>query len=79
MTDQLARGALRASDTVAIAGFDDLPEAAEIGLTTVHQDHIAKGAHAARMLLEPDTARTVTLPTRLVIRASVESSQPRRR
>jgi DNA-binding LacI/PurR family transcriptional regulator len=70
MTDQLARGALRASDGVAIAGFDDLPEAAEVGLTTVHQDHVAKGAHAARLLLEPDGPSEVMLPTRLVIRAS---------
>ena len=70
MTDQLARGALRAAPHLSVAGFDDLPVAAEIGLTTVHQDHVAKGAHAARMLLEPDTAREITLPTRLVIRAS---------
>ena len=70
MTDQLARGALHAAQHLAVAGFDDLPVAAEIGLTTVHQDHVAKGAHAARMLLEPNTAREITLPTRLVIRAS---------
>ena len=47
-----------------------LPIAADIGLTTVHQDHIAKGAHAARMLLDPTSARAITLPTRLVIRGS---------
>jgi DNA-binding LacI/PurR family transcriptional regulator len=70
LTDQLARGALRAAPELSVAGFDDLPVAAEIGLTTVHQDHIAKGAHAARMLLEPDTERTVTLPTTLVVRTS---------
>ena len=70
LTDQLARGALRAAPDLTVAGFDDLPEAADIGLTTVHQDHIAKGAHAARRLHEPDTEREITLPTRLVIRAS---------
>ncbi|WP_037498029.1 LacI family DNA-binding transcriptional regulator [Solirubrobacter soli] len=69
ITDQLARGALRAGD-IAVTGFDDLPEAAASDLTTVHQDHIAKGAHAARMLLDPDAPREVTLPTRLVVRGS---------
>lgn len=68
LTDRLARGAL--GNDIAVAGFDDLPEAAEHDLTTVHQDHIAKGAYAARMLLDPDAARAVTLPTRLVIRGS---------
>lgn len=68
LTDQLARGAL--GNAIAVAGFDDLPIAADIGLTTVHQDHIAKGAHAARMLLDPISPREITLPTRLVIRGS---------
>jgi DNA-binding LacI/PurR family transcriptional regulator len=70
LTDQLARGALRAAPELSVAGFDDLPVAADIGLTTVHQDHIAKGAHAARMLVEPETERTIVLPTRLVARTS---------
>jgi len=81
MTDQLARGALRAAADrglrvpadLAVAGFDDLPEAAAADppLTTVHQDHTAKGARAAELLLAPDAAPgEIVLPTRLVVRAS---------
>jgi DNA-binding LacI/PurR family transcriptional regulator len=70
LTDQLARGALRAAPQLSVAGFDDLPEAEQLGLTTVHQDHIGKGAAAARLLLQPDGPRAITLPTRLVVRAS---------
>ena len=82
MTDQLARGALRAAADLGLAvpgdlsvcGFDDLPEAAHSvpPLTTVHQDHGAKGAAAARLLLDPGGARPVdvVLSTRLVVRAS---------
>ena len=58
---------------MAVAGFDDLPEAAltDPPLTTVHQDHVGKGAAAARLLLEGDApSEPVVLPTRLVTRAS---------
>ena len=83
MTDQLAFGALRAAADVgldvpgelAVAGFDDLPDAAlaDPPLTTVHQDHAEKGATAARLLIdEPAGApRELVLPTRLVRRGSV--------
>ena len=81
MTDQLARGVLLAAaelglavpDDLAVAGFDDLPEAAltDPPLTTVHQDHVGKGATAARLLLEDGAPpEPVVLPTRLVARAS---------
>jgi len=81
MTDQLARGALRAAAEhglrvpadLAVAGFDDLPEAAATDppLTTVHQDHMAKGVRAADLLLTPEPAPSeVVLPTRLVVRGS---------
>jgi DNA-binding LacI/PurR family transcriptional regulator len=76
LTDQLARGALR--NEIAVAGFDDLPIAADLGLTTVHQDHVAKGAHAARMLLDPAAPREISLPTRLVIRESTARRAPSR-
>jgi len=80
MTDQLARGALRAAPHLSVAGFDDLPVAAEIGLTTVHQDHVqgcprradaARAGHRAR-----DHASDPPGHPRLYCRA--ESSQPRR-
>lgn len=82
MTDQLARGALRAAAElglavpadVAVCGFDDLPEAAlsDPPLTSVHQDHGGKGAAAARLLLGEQAAEPadIVLPTRLVVRAS---------
>ena len=82
MTDQLARGVLRAAaelglavpGDLAVCGFDDLPEAADSvpPLTTVHQDHGAKGEAAARLLLDPGGAgpADVVLPTQLVVRAS---------
>jgi DNA-binding LacI/PurR family transcriptional regulator len=81
MTDQLARGVLLAAaelgldvpGELAVAGFDDLPEAALTvpPLTTVHQDHVGKGAEAARLLLEGEAPpEPVVLPTRLVARGS---------
>jgi DNA-binding LacI/PurR family transcriptional regulator len=81
MTDQLARGVLlaaaelglRVPEDLAVTGFDDLPEAAltDPPLTTVHQDHVGKGATAARLLLEGDAPpEPVILPTRLVVRGS---------
>lgn len=50
MSDVLALGVLDAAD-VAVVGFDDIPEAAAAGLTTVRQDHRAKGRAAAGLLL----------------------------
>lgn len=77
ITDQLARGALAAAaelgldvpGDVSVTGFDDLAEAAEAGLTTVYQDHVGKGARAARILLDGGD-EDVVLPARLVLRAS---------
>jgi DNA-binding LacI/PurR family transcriptional regulator len=72
LTDQLARGATQVARELSIAGFDDLPESAtnDPPLTTVHQDHEAKGAAAARLLLDPPPDPVITLPTRLVLRGS---------
>jgi DNA-binding LacI/PurR family transcriptional regulator len=81
MTDQLARGVLLAAaeaglavpGELAVAGFDDLPEAALTAppLTTVHQDHVGKGAKAAQLLLDGVVPpKPVILRTRLVVRES---------
>jgi DNA-binding LacI/PurR family transcriptional regulator len=82
MSDELARGALRAARErgidvpreLSIVGFDDSPEAARSSpaLTTVRQPLEHKGATAARLLLEPEASATrhIQLPTRLVVRAS---------
>jgi DNA-binding LacI/PurR family transcriptional regulator len=62
---------------LAVIGFDDLPWAISLNppLTTVAQPAIEIGAHAADLLLNrianPDCpARTVTLGTQLIVRAS---------
>jgi DNA-binding LacI/PurR family transcriptional regulator len=59
---------------VAVAGFDDAPEAARRGLTTVRQPLVTKGRVAARMLhqlLSGDTdVEDVEVPTELVVRRS---------
>lgn len=81
-TDILALGALRAADArgikvpdqLSITGFDDVPEAAQAGLTTVSQPHAEKGRAAWELLSreardENGSARHV-LDTELVIRTS---------
>jgi DNA-binding LacI/PurR family transcriptional regulator len=77
-TDVLALGVaeeLRARDLdvpgdVSITGFDDVPAAAQAGLTTVRQPLVEKGREAGRLLMEPATEREVILPTELVVRGS---------
>ncbi len=84
-SDTMAFGALRTlerhgaavPDDVAVAGFDDLPQAAEAvpPLTTMRQDTGRLGIEAAhalfRLLNEKDAApQRVILPTELVIRQS---------
>ncbi|GAA4218059.1 LacI family transcriptional regulator [Streptosporangium album] len=64
---------------VAVVGFDDLPlaEAVEPALTVVAQDPAAIGRAAAVLLLarldgERSKARSVVVPTRLIVRGSGE-------
>jgi LacI family transcriptional regulator len=86
-TDLLAHGAIQAAHerdlpvpaAMSVVGFDDLPDAASTGLTTVHQPLADKGRIAARLLLQAlDGAITPTshveLPTRLIVRGS--TAQP---
>lgn len=71
--DALAVRGLRPGHDVSVAGFDDIPEAAAVGLTTVSQPAVRKGRIAAELLLEPPAdpaAGRVTLPTELIVRAS---------
>jgi DNA-binding LacI/PurR family transcriptional regulator len=71
--DALRARGLRPGRDVSVAGFDDIPEAAEVGLTTIHQPSAERGRIAGELLLDPPTdlaRRRVTLPTSLVVRAS---------
>jgi LacI family transcriptional regulator len=88
--DAMAAGALealdhdgvRVPDDVALAGFDDLPFAADLRppLTTIRQGVRDQGAEAARILSDlvrdPDRApRRVVLPTELVVRTSTVATR----
>jgi DNA-binding LacI/PurR family transcriptional regulator len=86
-TDLLAQGAIQAArdrdlpvpGALSVVGFDDLPDSAGTGLTTVHQPLADKGRIAARLLLQAldgaiTPASRVELPTRLILRGS--TSQP---
>ncbi|GAA1652511.1 LacI family DNA-binding transcriptional regulator [Actinoplanes couchii] len=79
--DQVAAGALKAlresglrvPDDISMIGYDDLPPAEDIGLTTVHVPHEELGRTAARMVLERESAGAghVMLGTHIVVRDSV--------
>jgi DNA-binding LacI/PurR family transcriptional regulator len=67
-----ARG-LQPGRDVSVIGFDDIPEAAAEGLTTVSQPAAERGRRSGQLLLDPpaDPAdSTVVLPTQLVVRAT---------
>jgi DNA-binding LacI/PurR family transcriptional regulator len=64
------RGVTPGSD-ISVVGFDDLPEAAEAGLTTVRQPVRDKGRLAAELLLDPERKdRRIVLPHELIVRSS---------
>ena len=54
---------------LSVAGFDDVPEAARAGLTTVHQPHADKGSAALRLLLD-EPRGSVLLPAELLPRST---------
>lgn len=56
---------------LSVAGFDDLPDAGFLGLTTVRQPIAEKGRLAGRLAMDPDyPQRQITLPVELIVRAS---------
>ncbi|GIE94122.1 LacI family DNA-binding transcriptional regulator [Paractinoplanes rishiriensis] len=82
--DQIAAGArqalrehdLRIPDDISMVGYDDLPPAEDIGLTTVHVPHEELGRTAVRLALEREGtgatgAAHVMLGTHIVVRDSV--------
>jgi DNA-binding LacI/PurR family transcriptional regulator len=69
----------RVPDDLSVTGFDDVPEAAAAGLTTVRQPMLEKGRVAGQLLLdegERPAARHVRLPTDLVLRLSTAAPRP---
>lgn len=69
--DAMADRGLVAGRDVSVAGFDDIPDAARAGLTTIAQPILDKGRIAAELLLDPErTPRQITLPHQLVVRTS---------
>jgi len=72
MTDRIALSVLQELDArawsrpVAMVGFDDIPDAARCGLTTIRQNAYEKGVLAVRTAL--DRLGPVCLPTELVVR-----------
>lgn len=70
--DALAERGLIPGRDVSVAGFDDLPGAAEgAGLTTIRQPIRDKGRLAAELLLDPGRQpRRIILPHDLVVRRS---------
>ncbi|MBM7790449.1 LacI family DNA-binding transcriptional regulator [Tenggerimyces flavus] len=70
--DALRQRGLTPGQDLSVVGFDDVPQAAEFGLTTIRQPMVDRGRMVGRMLLEPDTIaeRQVRLPTELVVRTS---------
>jgi DNA-binding LacI/PurR family transcriptional regulator len=71
--DALADRPVTERPSISVTGFDDIPEAAAAGLTTVRQPAEEKGRIAANLLLDPPAepgAGHVLLPTALVVRTS---------
>lgn len=89
--DLIALGALRAArdaglrvpDDVALAGFNDIAEAALLDLTTVHVPQEEMGQRAAQLLIarlegDPIAEPEVVLPAELVVRGSTSGRAARR-
>ena len=89
--DLIALGVIRAAreaglavpGELAVAGFNDTPEAALVGLTTVRVAQEDMGAQAARLLIarlegQPIAARRIVLPAELVVRTTTAVARERR-
>ncbi|HIT74241.1 MAG TPA: LacI family DNA-binding transcriptional regulator [Candidatus Avipropionibacterium avicola] len=71
--DAMRHRGLEPGRDISVVGFDDLPMAADAGLTTIRQPIAEKGRLAAELLLDPArTPRQIVLPHELVVRASTQ-------
>jgi DNA-binding LacI/PurR family transcriptional regulator len=71
---------LEAGRDISVTGFDDIPAAAALGLTTVRQPIREKGRLMARMLLDTSLQdQQIVLPTQFIPRASTGPAGPVRR
>jgi DNA-binding LacI/PurR family transcriptional regulator len=79
LSDVLALGAWDAAQErgltpgrdISITGFDDIPDAGFLGITTVHQPITDKGRMIGRLAMDPDyQPRQITLPIELIVRSS---------
>ena len=69
--DALNQRGLTPGRDVSVAGFDDLPDADFVGLTTVHQPIAEKGRLAGRLAMDPEhSPRQILLPIELKVRTS---------
>jgi len=56
---------------LSITGFDDIPDAGFLGITTVHQPITEKGRMIGRLAMDPAyPTRQITLPIELIVRSS---------
>ncbi|GAA3006730.1 LacI family DNA-binding transcriptional regulator [Streptosporangium longisporum] len=62
---------LRVPDDMSIVGYDDVPPAVDLGLTTVHLPHDELGRTAVRLALGRDVTGPTILGTHIVVRDSV--------
>lgn len=76
----LSQRGLAAGTDLSVSGFDDIPAAQEMGLTTVRQPIEEKGRRVGELLLDADTtARQVLLPIDLVARTTTGPARAPRR
>ncbi|MEV1001154.1 LacI family DNA-binding transcriptional regulator [Nonomuraea sp. NPDC050202] len=68
---------LRVPDDMSIVGYDDVPPAQDLHLTTVHLPHDELGRAAVRLALGRLTTSPMTLGTHIVVRDSVRPLGPR--
>ncbi|MFT4108773.1 LacI family DNA-binding transcriptional regulator [Propionicimonas sp.] len=69
--DAVTERGLTPGRDLSIVGFDDIPDAGFLGITTVHQPIAEKGRLAGRLAMDPDRSeRQITLPVELVVRTS---------